>query len=72
MRDHRRVHRHRRSRLWRRSLAARAARRAVGATPVKHTSLKACNKQADAKKLTGPARAQFVKELPRARKSLPR
>jgi psiF repeat len=25
-------------------------------------SLKACNKQADAKKLTGPARAQFVKD----------
>jgi psiF repeat len=31
------------------------------ATPVKHPSLKVCNKQADAKKLTGPARAQFVK-----------
>ena len=30
-------------------------------TPVKHTSLKACNKQADAKKLTGPQRATFVK-----------
>jgi len=25
-------------------------------------SLKACNKKADAKKLTGPARAQFVKD----------
>jgi len=33
----------------------------ASATPVKHTSLKACNKQADAKKLTGPARATFVK-----------
>ena len=32
------------------------------ATPVKHPSLKVCNKQADAKKLTGPARAQFVKD----------
>jgi hypothetical protein len=32
------------------------------ATPVKHASLKVCNKQADAKKLTGPARAQFVKD----------
>ena len=31
------------------------------ATPIKH-SLKVCNKQADGKKLTGPARAQFVKE----------
>jgi len=30
------------------------------ATPIKH-SLKACNKQADTKKLTGAARAQFVK-----------
>lgn len=34
---------------------------APSATPIKHTSLKACNQQADAKKLTGPARAQFVK-----------
>jgi psiF repeat len=32
------------------------------ATPVKHPSLKVCNKQADAKQLTGPARAQFVKD----------
>ncbi|HYL70826.1 MAG TPA: PsiF family protein [Candidatus Dormibacteraeota bacterium] len=32
------------------------------ATPVKHASLKVCNKQADAHKLTGPARAQFVKD----------
>ncbi|HEX4388090.1 MAG TPA: PsiF family protein [Steroidobacteraceae bacterium] len=32
------------------------------ATPVKHPSLKACNQQADAKKLTGAARSQFVKE----------
>jgi hypothetical protein len=31
------------------------------ATPIKHASLKACNKQADAKKLTGAARAKFVK-----------
>jgi hypothetical protein len=34
---------------------------APSATPVKHPSLKACNKQADAKQLTGPERAQFVK-----------
>jgi psiF repeat len=31
-------------------------------------SLKSCNKKADAKKLTGPARAQFVKDC-RAGKS---
>ena len=35
---------------------------APSATPVKHTSLKVCNKQADAKKLTGPERAKFVKD----------
>ena len=35
---------------------------APSATPVKHTSLKVCNKQADAKKLAGPERAKFVKE----------
>ena len=35
---------------------------APSATPVKHLSLKVCNKQADAKRLTGPARAQFVKD----------
>jgi len=33
----------------------------ASATPVKHASLKACNKQADTKKLTGPQRATFVK-----------
>jgi hypothetical protein len=32
------------------------------ATPVKHPSLKVCNKQADAKQLTGDARTQFVKD----------
>jgi hypothetical protein len=35
---------------------------APSATPVKHPSLKVCNKQADAKQLAGPARAQFVKD----------
>jgi hypothetical protein len=35
---------------------------APSATPVKHTSLKVCNKQADAKKLTGAERAKFVKD----------
>ena len=34
---------------------------APSATPVKHPSLKVCNKQADARHLTGDARAQFVK-----------
>ncbi len=34
---------------------------APSATPVKHISLTVCNKQADAKKLTGPERARFVK-----------
>jgi hypothetical protein len=32
------------------------------ATPVKHPSLKVCNKQADAKQLTGEARSQYVKD----------
>lgn len=35
---------------------------APSATPVKEPSLKVCNKQADGKHLTGPARAQFVKD----------
>ena len=30
------------------------------ATPVKHPSLKACNKQADARNLTGKERSHFV------------
>ena len=29
---------------------------------MKHPSLKVCNKQADAKQLTGDARSQFVKD----------
>jgi hypothetical protein len=32
------------------------------ATPVKKMSLKACNKQADEKKLAGKERAQYIKE----------
>jgi hypothetical protein len=35
---------------------------APSATPLKHPSLKVCNKQADGKKLAGPDRAQFVKD----------
>jgi hypothetical protein len=33
----------------------------ASATPVKQLSLKACNKQADAKNLTGQQRSTFVK-----------
>jgi hypothetical protein len=33
----------------------------ASATPVKQSSLKACNKQADAKNLTGQQRSTFVK-----------
>ena len=32
------------------------------ATPLKHPSLKVCNKQADAKQLSGDVRSQFVKD----------
>jgi hypothetical protein len=35
---------------------------APSATPVKHASLKTCNKEATDKKLTGKERAQFVKD----------
>lgn len=35
---------------------------APSANPVKRPSLKVCNKQADARSLTGPARAQFVRD----------
>ena len=31
------------------------------ATPVRHNSLKVCNQQADAKKLSGATRTQFIK-----------
>jgi hypothetical protein len=34
---------------------------APSATPIKHTSLKACNKQADGKGLMGADRTAFVK-----------
>ncbi|HKT72863.1 MAG TPA: PsiF family protein [Steroidobacteraceae bacterium] len=49
--------------------AAAPATTAPSATPVaKHASLKACNKQADEKKLTGKDRSSFVKDC-RAGKS---
>jgi hypothetical protein len=35
---------------------------APSATPVKRPSLKVCNKQADARSLSGTARTQFVKD----------
>jgi hypothetical protein len=35
---------------------------APSATPVRQPSLKVCNKQADAKQLTGQARNQFLKD----------
>jgi psiF repeat-containing protein len=41
---------------------------APSATPVKHPTAKVCNKQADARQLTGTARAAFVKDC-RAGKS---
>jgi len=41
---------------------------APSATPIKH-SLKACNRQADARKLSGAARAQYVKSCQAAGKS---
>jgi hypothetical protein len=43
-------------------MAAAEQPAAPTATPVKHPSLKVCNKQADAKQLTGEARSQFVKD----------
>jgi hypothetical protein len=41
--------------------ATRATPSSASATPVKPMSLKACNKQADAKSLTGAQRSTFVK-----------
>jgi hypothetical protein len=39
------------------------------APTAKHTSVKACNKQADSKKLTGAERTAFVKECHGTKKS---
>jgi hypothetical protein len=44
------------------AVAAAEAPAAPSANPVKRPSLKVCNKQADARSLTGPARAQFVRD----------
>ena len=43
----------------------------ASATPVKQPSLKFCNKRADAKKLTGPQRAAFVKSCRGAQRAAP-
>jgi hypothetical protein len=40
---------------------------APSATPVKHPSLKSCNRQATAKQLAGKQREQFVKECTASR-----
>ncbi|MEP7242993.1 MAG: PsiF family protein [Gammaproteobacteria bacterium] len=49
--------------------AAPAASTGTMAAPAaKHASLKACNKQADAKKLAGADRSAFVKECHGAKK----
>ncbi len=42
--------------------AAGSATPAPSAAPTKHVSLKACNKQADGKKLAGADRTKFVKD----------
>ncbi len=39
----------------------RASRLPFARTPVQHNSLKVCNQQADAKKLSGATRTQFIK-----------
>ena len=44
------------------SAAFAADTAAPAPAPAKHMSLKSCNKQADAKKLTGDDRTAFVKE----------
>ena len=44
------------------AFAADAAAAGSAAPAAKHMSLKACNKQADEKKLTGADRSAFVKE----------
>ncbi len=48
--------------------AAGTAAPAPAAAPAKHMSLKACNKQADEKKLTGADRSAFVKDCHGAKK----
>jgi psiF repeat len=42
--------------------AASDAPAAPSATPIKHPTLKSCNRQATARKLTGKERAEFVKD----------
>ncbi|MBS0365300.1 MAG: hypothetical protein JSR67_05690 [Proteobacteria bacterium] len=40
---------------------------APSATPIRHPSLKVCNKRADTRTLTGAARAKFIKDCRAAR-----
>lgn len=42
--------------------AAAEAPAAPSARPVKHPSVRVCNKRADARQLSGAVRAQFVKD----------
>ena len=42
--------------------AAGSATPATSAAPAKHASMKACNRQADGKKLAGADRTKFVKD----------
>jgi uncharacterized low-complexity protein len=51
------------------AVAAAEAPAAPTANPVKRPSLKVCNKQADARSLTGPSRAQFVRDCRDGRSS---
>jgi psiF repeat-containing protein len=44
---------------------------APSATPVKHPTLKSCNKEATARKLTGKEREQFVKNCTAAKPQAP-
>jgi hypothetical protein len=45
---------------------------APSATPVKHSTLKTCNKKATDKKLTGKDRAQYVKDCQAGKTSQPK
>ncbi len=51
------------------AFAADAPASGTAAPAAKHMSLKACNKQADSKKLTGADRSAFVKECHGAKKA---
>jgi hypothetical protein len=44
---------------------------APSATPIKHPTLKSCNREATAKKLTGKQRAEFIKSCQAAASPAP-